>query len=200
MLANRPLPPADGCRSDWSRSWSSRGWLRYPSRARHWRSRRRLVRICDEVVLYLSLKTDCSLVKHELAAFRRIVPLMAAHIRLRNSTQWNALKKVTDRAPDGPEKCEMPMKMCINPSKLHDAATRQASYVSACDFYYEEYDKTMAEVEALVKCFGREIGQDHQTGGCFGSRAMVQRQCLHSGVAKEAVVAEAVQELMNEKI
>ncbi|KAK5653354.1 hypothetical protein OQA88_9046 [Cercophora sp. LCS_1] len=95
----------------------------------------------------------------ELQTFQRISPILAAHIRLRDSSRRAELQRVCDAARNGPEKTEMPEKLALSPACLRDRDTAIAQLKRVRKHYEDTHAKVVAEVEALNKLVGAELAK-----------------------------------------
>ncbi len=134
--------------------------------------------------------------------------VMTAHARMRNSTHWSALKAILDKTDEGVEKYEMTRKMAIQPNRLDSAKNRLANFKRARRGYEEDYAKSLAEIEALTKACGRarivddgDSTMEKTVAGKKGwwNKKKASAHCNCGGEAKEAAVAKAVEDVINEK-
>ncbi|KAK0629014.1 hypothetical protein B0T17DRAFT_505619 [Bombardia bombarda] len=94
--------------------------------------------------------------RRELSSFQRTSPILAGHIRLSRSANWQQLQQLCDLAAEGPEKSEMPQMMSITPCMLDQPEYRAASLKRARKYYEEQYHKVIAQIELLNKAIGVE--------------------------------------------
>ncbi|KAK0617288.1 hypothetical protein B0T14DRAFT_264219 [Immersiella caudata] len=97
--------------------------------------------------------------RNELSSLQRTSPILAAHIRLRDSSKKDELQRVCDRAEVGPEKSEMALKLAIVPGNLYNAQSQAAQLKRVRGHYDDTYNKLIANVEALNKAVGGEYAK-----------------------------------------
>ena len=97
--------------------------------------------------------------RNELSSLQRTSPILAAHIRLRDSSNKDELQRVCNSAETGPGRSEMTMKLAIVPGNLYNPERQVSNFKRVRGRYDEAYDKVIANVEALNKAVGGEYAK-----------------------------------------
>jgi len=98
--------------------------------------------------------------RRELKSMQRVAPIIAAHVRLRDSRNWQDLKRVCDLATSGVEKWELPTKLGINLNNLSYKSSQVASLDRVSKYYETSHDKVLVKLEALDKCVGKKFADE----------------------------------------
>ncbi|KAM7198868.1 hypothetical protein V8F20_005935 [Naviculisporaceae sp. PSN 640] len=98
--------------------------------------------------------------RRELKGLQRVAPIIAAHARLHDLYTANALKKLCDEAKAGPERCELPSKIAIQPANLLNKQAQARCLAMVLAYYQSSHEKVIEQVEALDKFVGKKFAEE----------------------------------------